>query len=72
MYILYNHCKYIHYPPAILLLNRQIFYLMGRPGMVCLLFRASSRQMMRPGTLMLRRCSMSYTKKADHHGQPFI
>ena len=68
----YNPCKYIHYPPANIFLNRQIFYFMDRPGMVCLLFRASSRQMMRPGTLMLRRCSMSYTKKADHHGQPFI
>ena len=44
MYIMYNPCKYIHYPPAILLLNRQIFYFIGRPGTVCLLFCARSRQ----------------------------
>ena len=29
-------------------------------------------KMMRPDTLMLRKCARSYTKKADHHGQPFI
>lgn len=44
MYMTYNPCKYIHYPPAILLLNRQIFYFMDRPVTVCLLFRARSSE----------------------------